>query len=330
MKVFNFQDISKYRTGLMGIATLMIIVCHAPASGVLMPNILARIFELGNFGVDIFLFLSGLGCYYSLSTNSNLKDYYKRRYIRIGVPYILITLPFVIFFLLINKYTLYDAILSLTTFNYWLEHRGAWFVALLIPLYLVSPVVYKLLLCKKKILLLALMIICILILCNLEVKHFEYCNILKNIQFVLQRLPSYLIGVAIGKLSKEGYQIRYVNLIFFLSLGLLIYLLCRLCLEDLFVGWLLVPIIIFLLIVFIKNILFINNFFCFFGRISLESYLSNIYINNLFIVLIPDNINNELLYGRYLEYSIVIVGGILIAIFLNKLSDKMITLFVKI
>lgn len=64
---FDFGDISRYRTQLMGMASLMIIACHAPASGVLMPPVLANVLSYGNFGVDIFLLLSGLGLYYSLS-----------------------------------------------------------------------------------------------------------------------------------------------------------------------------------------------------------------------------------------------------------------------
>lgn len=74
MNNFNLQEISNHRTALMGIATLMIIVCHAPASGVKMPIYLTKIFGLGNYGVDIFLFLSGIGCYYSLSKAPDKKN----------------------------------------------------------------------------------------------------------------------------------------------------------------------------------------------------------------------------------------------------------------
>lgn len=70
LKNVRINNLSTYRTQLMGIATLMIIACHAPASGVVMPHFLSRIFNLGNFGVDLFLLLSGLGVYYSLSKQS--------------------------------------------------------------------------------------------------------------------------------------------------------------------------------------------------------------------------------------------------------------------
>ena len=62
--------LSKYRTQMMGLAALMIIFCHAPASGVVMPPFLHKVLGLGNFGVSIFLLLSGLGSWYSLNKRS--------------------------------------------------------------------------------------------------------------------------------------------------------------------------------------------------------------------------------------------------------------------
>ncbi len=63
---FELKDLSAYRTQLMGVAAIMIIACHAGASNVLMPVWMKFVFSFGNYGVGIFLFLSGLGCSYSL------------------------------------------------------------------------------------------------------------------------------------------------------------------------------------------------------------------------------------------------------------------------
>lgn len=64
---FQLNDLSRYRSPLMGVATIMIILCHAVSSRVLMPSMLSRVFIYGNIGVDIFMFLSVLGCFYSHS-----------------------------------------------------------------------------------------------------------------------------------------------------------------------------------------------------------------------------------------------------------------------
>ena len=41
--------ISKYRTQLMGIAAILILVCHAPGNNVLMPQFLLKLCEQGQY-----------------------------------------------------------------------------------------------------------------------------------------------------------------------------------------------------------------------------------------------------------------------------------------
>lgn len=64
---YNVKQISKFRTPLMGIATILIFIVHAPDNGVVMPNALKTICALGSLGVDLFLLLSGFGLWYSLN-----------------------------------------------------------------------------------------------------------------------------------------------------------------------------------------------------------------------------------------------------------------------
>lgn len=64
---YNVKQISKFRTPLMGIATILIFIVHAPDNGVMMPNALKTICALGSLGVDLFLLLSGFGLWYSLN-----------------------------------------------------------------------------------------------------------------------------------------------------------------------------------------------------------------------------------------------------------------------
>lgn len=324
MNNFNLQEISNHRTALMGIATLMIIVCHAPASGVEMPIYLRKIFGLGNYGVDIFLFLSGIGCYYSLSKAPDLNKYFKKRYLRIGVPYVLIILPFVFFYLLIGEYTLLDAFLSFTTLDYWLEHKGAWFIALLLPLYLSSPLLFKVISGKRTLGILISMIICIIGLCAINTDNMICDNIYNNIQFALQRVPSYLIGLAIGKYCKEGYSVNNGKLVCLLLGGVILFCLCYLINKRIFVGWLLVPLEILILI---KMINLNSSIYCKLkkiGGISLESYLLNISFNHFLCLFVPMYNNHFIFYGRYLEYSMVVIGGFVIAPIVNRISKRII------
>ena len=65
--MLNLGLFTKYRTELMGVATILIILCHMPAHEVVMPSPLAMMLSHGGAGCDIFLFLSGLGMYCSLN-----------------------------------------------------------------------------------------------------------------------------------------------------------------------------------------------------------------------------------------------------------------------
>lgn len=65
-KYFQLRKISKYRTELMGMSAILILVCHSVAY-IEMPRILQYVLSFGNIGVDLFLFLSGMGMWFSLT-----------------------------------------------------------------------------------------------------------------------------------------------------------------------------------------------------------------------------------------------------------------------
>ena len=85
-KQIELNIINESRNIILGIATLLIVLFHSSALNFnellganIISNILNFIKRTGNIGVDIFLFLSGIGLYFSLSKN-NLKQYYKNRF----------------------------------------------------------------------------------------------------------------------------------------------------------------------------------------------------------------------------------------------------------
>lgn len=63
---FQLSKISEFRTELMGLSAILILICHSVAY-IEMPRVLHYSLSLGNIGVDLFLFLSGMGMWYSLS-----------------------------------------------------------------------------------------------------------------------------------------------------------------------------------------------------------------------------------------------------------------------
>ena len=65
-KYFQLSEISEYRTELMGFSAILILICHSVAY-IEMPRILHYVLSLGNIGVDLFLFLSGMGMWFSIT-----------------------------------------------------------------------------------------------------------------------------------------------------------------------------------------------------------------------------------------------------------------------
>ena len=62
----NYELLSRYRAALMGLAMLFVMCFHVPmAKGELMYGVV----RLGNIGVDMFLFLSGIGLWFSWTKN---------------------------------------------------------------------------------------------------------------------------------------------------------------------------------------------------------------------------------------------------------------------
>jgi len=77
----NFLSIfSKHRVELLGVAAVWVIVCHLYIEHYVANSVVSFFCGIGNSGVDIFLFLSGFGLYYSSQKKKQTKiEFYKRR-----------------------------------------------------------------------------------------------------------------------------------------------------------------------------------------------------------------------------------------------------------
>lgn len=158
---FDLSLISKYRSSLMGIATIGILMCHAAPNGVNLPPMLKSVFGLGQLGVDIFFFLSGFGLFYSLSKPfKNVWEWYRKRFLRIIVPYLIIYAPALLLICIQNAKPWWYYFYNLSTISLWFNDGGCWFIAMLVPLYLVAPL-WKRVLDKTKYTVIPTVIICI-------------------------------------------------------------------------------------------------------------------------------------------------------------------------
>lgn len=260
--------LSKKRPFLMGISIIMVMFFH---------NLWVRdvewlkpINDYGFFGVDVFLFVSGFGIFYSLKKNS-LKTYFRNRIVRI-IPLCLIC-GFVKF--IISHFVLHDdsswGWQSLIGFD-------QWYIKGIIVLYLLSPCFYKLLEKYGYYLLILSYIVAII---SLQViTNLTLC-------LFLPRIPVFLLGMMIAsnkiKFSNKLLIVSFLffviavfhrlsiicgwmtlgsemHTVLFLSIGIFFFLWLLLCLYHLF-KWL--------------NLMPFMNFS---GRHSLELYLLHTYV----------------------------------------------------
>ena len=141
--------VSKYRAVLMGIAIILIMLCHLDITqthhGIQITS-LAHIFHFFTVGVDIFLFLSGMGLYYSYTKNKqSYFKFEKKRIIRV-VPYYLVIAGITYFIsdILIQHLTagkFFSDLLFISWFS--AGNTKYWYILAIIVFYLLFPVLYK-------------------------------------------------------------------------------------------------------------------------------------------------------------------------------------------
>ena len=76
----KLEYLFQYRNVWMGLAILLVLFYHTGLGDNFIMNCIR---SLAVIAVDIFIFSSGIGCYYSLSKNSNIVEFIKRRFIKL-------------------------------------------------------------------------------------------------------------------------------------------------------------------------------------------------------------------------------------------------------
>lgn len=145
--VSMFGDV---RAIMMGIAILMVVTYHSsirmdmlsPSKWILTVG-WAAICEVLDSAVDIFFFFSAFGLYYSLNKDRNLKHFYKKRAMRILPEYILVYTIWSIS--QIPGLTIRGYLEGLFFIDFYRDGSlGFWYIGFLIPMYLVYPLIHRL------------------------------------------------------------------------------------------------------------------------------------------------------------------------------------------
>lgn len=87
-----FKYISLFRSELMGLTMIGVIIGHFITRCNLNSAVLSTFSRI--FHVEIFVLLSGFGLVYAIVKGPRLIDFYKKRLVRVYIPFLLMTAPF--------------------------------------------------------------------------------------------------------------------------------------------------------------------------------------------------------------------------------------------
>lgn len=143
------QNISKYRTELMGYAILGVMVAHIKTICGFPDTLASKVLGLLCYSIFTggFIFLSGLGLYSSLQKKPYVKSFYLKRIKRLLIPYWIISIPYFAFTDLYSRLDILGFLGHITTIDFWINGNfsGMWYIALSLILYMVYPVIHRLL-----------------------------------------------------------------------------------------------------------------------------------------------------------------------------------------
>ncbi len=197
----------------MGISCIWIMVFHNRFQWT-GTSILRTLISKGNVGVDIFFFLSGIGLYYSFSKDESVPAFYKRRIIRLIIPYLVFAIPFEIWTAIYYKKGL--SLFLRLIFQVQFVKIGVtttWFIPAILVCYIAYPLIYVLqnkpvVIGEREIDRNSVTVILVAIY-FLFLVYFKgaFPGTWKNIEIALTRGAVFIIGCHCGKWVKDGMPI---------------------------------------------------------------------------------------------------------------------------
>ena len=281
----NWHIVSEKRDELFGIAILGVFCVHS--NGFVWPegmSTVVRLLSEGSIGVDIFLFLSGMGLYYSMKKANSITAFYHRRFKRVIPTYLLIAgIGYAIIVFELEKKNITSYLFQLSTLSFWGEgDRIVWYISFIIIMYLLYPLIFKLLQSKQAEFILIVLIIFALV-GSVGIATFLPA-LFSNIELALDRIVIFVLGAFCAPLIYEAKEMKRINLAIW-GLCFILMRVVRVLLIDstsiyceIFVR--MSNVFLTLLICFIgaclmNKCLFLSNIFRWFGRMSLELYLTH-------------------------------------------------------
>lgn len=219
-KKIEVSLLSKYRTELMGWAILFIMLTHAFAPNWASIRILQVI--AGKFDAlahtSGFFILSGLGLYYSFTKNNNLLIYYKKRVLRVWIPFFIVAFPILLFYFFIGVETPISFFGDLTGLSFfWYSSISLWYISVTILLYLLFPCFYKFIFSGKSYIVNTAIVFAAFF-SFYFILFFFFNDYYLRTEMRIGQMPAFVAGIYMGYLSYNKKSIN--NFHFFLLVAL--------------------------------------------------------------------------------------------------------------
>ncbi len=233
IKDIELANISRYRSELMGMAMLFVVLFHV---GLPREDLFFGLRRMGNIGVDMFLFLSGIGLWFSWTKNPDTRSFYLHRMVRIYPTWLVIALLFYVPDYLCPDLVMHHGhstnIIDLIgdvsiNWDFWLhDELTFWYIPATMMLYLVTPA-YMQLIIKHPLYRwspVVMVMWCILVALVTPINH-----LVGHLEIFWSRVPIYFIGINIGAAVKrkdtmDGASIWMIIIIFVMALASSIFL----------------------------------------------------------------------------------------------------------
>lgn len=285
IKDIELENISRYRGELMGAAMLFIMLFHV---GLPRNDLFFGLRRMGNIGVDMFLFLSGLGLWFSWMKKPSARHFFTKRYLRIYPTWLIMACLYYIPRFHGGDFMAWLDLIGDITINwdFWLhDELTFWYIPAIMMLYCFAPA-YMELIRRHPIyrwLPVVMIMWCILV---------EYVTPIHqavgHIEIFWSRVPIFFIGINMGEMVRkkqriDGAGIWMVIILFVMTLFASIFLEQQrhgqfpLYVERMLYIPLTLTSILLLNRVFRRTPKWFNKTFKFVGALSLECYLIHIH-----------------------------------------------------
>ena len=199
----------------MGIAILGVSVLHGLAWSGFGDSVLAKV--LSPFAriafTDGFLFLSGFGLFFSYTKRNDVFQFYRKRFFRLVVPFMIMSLPFLVYRLVCEDMPFGDFLLHETALWFWFfGNDGMWYISVSMFLYLIFPFVYMFIfkgLNNKDIWLKGIVVIFAMCVLN-AVLYCFFSDYYELTRIGISKFPIFVIGMLFGYMAVKKVRLGVI------------------------------------------------------------------------------------------------------------------------